>query len=63
MTKKEIKRLAKEIARNEKIVMNSTDSAEVNTAKDKIMRLTESIYDINDMVILDCYIQDYLSLK
>ena len=61
MSKKELKKLAKEIANYEKICQGAAEYAEKEKARQKIIELTEQIYNFEDLLVLDTLIQDYLS--
>lgn len=61
MTKKELKKLAKEIANYERTYQNTSDYELKERAREKITELSEKVYDLNDLVILDSFIQDYLN--
>lgn len=64
MTKKQLKRLAKEIAECERIIQINDDPYIVNEAKDRITHLTETAnLDMDDMIQLDEIIQSLLSEK
>jgi hypothetical protein len=61
MKKKELRRLAEEIASKERIIQTTEDSFTRSEAQNEVIRLTEKIYDMEDMLILDSYIQEFLS--
>lgn len=61
MKKKELKNLAQKIAKQEVIIQNSNDSAEIQAAQEEIMRLSSRVHDFQDIDTLDEMIQDILS--
>ena len=63
MKKKELKNLAKRIADAELIIQISSDKKEINDAKKKIIELSNHAIDLEDMIILDELVQDFLSQK
>ena len=64
MTKKQLKRLAKEMADCEYIIKTSDDPNKVNKAKNNISHLTESSeLELDDMILLDEMIQALLQEK
>ena len=60
MTKKQLKQLAKQIAKYEQIIQDNLDAEEVRDAKEKIMKLSNSDLSMADMLALDEYVQEYL---
>lgn len=61
MTKKQMKKLAKEIAELEKIIQFSQDKNEINEAKDKQVHLMDSAdLELTEMLELDLLVQKYL---
>lgn len=60
MTKKELKRLATEIAKQEKIIQQTQDSEERYRAEMTVMNLTNRINNGEEMTILDDLIQKIL---
>lgn len=60
MKQKELKNLAKKIAKYEKIIQTTQDPAERKQAENEIMKLSSSVHSFEDMVILDELIQDIL---
>lgn len=60
MTKKQLKQLAKQIAKYEQIIQDNLDAEEVRDAKEKIMRLSNNDLSLEDMLALDEYVQEYL---
>ena len=61
MKKKELKNLAKKIAKAELIVQNSSDVAEINRAQQEIMDLSSKVSSIEEMIELDDLIQEIIS--
>ena len=53
MKQKELKNLAKKIAKFEKIIQESQDSTERQKAEVEIMKLSSSVHSVEDMIILD----------
>jgi hypothetical protein len=53
MTKKEFKKLAKELARLERIVKTTEDTEARYRAEQEIMTLTNKVEDLEDMVMID----------
>jgi len=61
MTKKQLKKLAKEIAGLEHTIQSSNDPQVVYMAKEKMTHLTESAQlELEDMLALDELVQNYL---
>lgn len=60
MKNKELKNLAKKIAKCEQIIQTSTDKKAVHRAQEEIMSLSGCVDSLEDMVILDEMIQDIL---
>ena len=64
MTKKQLKTLATQLAKNEYIVQTSKDSWKVNEAKDAIMDLTMRYeLELDEMLKLDEMVQEILAKK
>ena len=61
MKKKEIKNLAKKVAKCELIIQNSDDEYEKEQARQEIMKLSSGIHSFEDLDILDEMIQDFLA--
>lgn len=61
MKRKELKNLAKKIAKAEKIVQNSPDAAEIGRAQQEIMDLSSKVSSIEEMIELDDLIQEIIS--
>lgn len=62
MKQKDLKRLAQQIANAEIIISTSSNSNEINKAKQSIMRLSRSL-DIRDMDLVDELVQEILEKK
>lgn len=60
MKAKELKNIAKQIAKYEHIIQTSDDKKEVRDAQMKIMELSGRVEKIEDMVAIDEYVQEYL---
>lgn len=60
MKRKELKNLASKIAKQEKIIQTSSDKKEQKMAENEILKLTSSIKSVEDMLLLDDYIQEIL---
>ena len=60
MKTKELKNIAKKIAKYEWIIQNSDDKKAVNDAQYQIMMLSGSVDKIEDIVAIDEFVQDYL---
>lgn len=60
MKKKELKNLAKKIAKYELILQNSTDTKEKEQAQNEIMKLTSEVHSFEDIDLLDEMIQEFL---
>lgn len=60
MKKKELKNLAKKIAKYELILQNSTDAKEKEQAQNEIMKLTSEVHSFEDIDLLDEMIQEFL---
>lgn len=60
MKTKEIKNLAKKIAKYEYIIQTSDDKKVVRQAQEKIMELTSSITSLDDMVAIDEAVMELL---
>lgn len=61
MKKKEIKEMAKKIAKYEMIIQNNTDKDEVIKAQNAILSLSKSVYSLEDMMAIDEMVQDMMS--
>lgn len=60
MKQKELKNLAKKIAKYEQIIQNSADEDEVHKAEQAIMAISGSVHSLEDMMIIDELVQDLL---
>ncbi len=60
MKKKELKNLAKKIAKYELILQNSTDEKEKKQAQSEIMKLSSEVHSFEDIDLLDEMIQELL---
>ena len=60
MKKKELKNLAKKIAKHEKFIQSSTDEKEVRKARLKILQLSEEVTEMEDFFQLDILISEIL---
>lgn len=64
MTKKQLKTLATQLAKNEYIIQTSDNSYEINEAKDAIMDLNMRYeFELDDMLKLDEMVQEILAKK
>ena len=64
MTKKQLKTLATQLAKNEYIIQTSNNSYEINEAKDAIMDLNMRYeLELDDMLKLDEMVQEILAKK
>ena len=61
MKAKEIKNLAKKIAQQELIIMNSTSLEEKGRAEQEIIRLSACVKSIDDMIAVDDAVQEILA--
>ena len=62
MNKKELKTIAKKIAKQEYIIQTHEEgSDEAVTAQNEIMRLTSSLRHIEDIIAVEELISDYLA--
>lgn len=61
MKKKEIKEMAKKIAKYEMIIQNNTDEDEVIKAQNAILSLSKSVHSLEDMMAIDEMVQDMMS--
>ena len=60
MKEKDLKNLAKKIAKAELIIQNSNDESVIENAQKLILKLTSQITSIEDMLLLDEKIQKIL---
>lgn len=61
MKKKELKELAKKIAKCEYIVQTSDDKKAIRKAQDDIMSLSGRVESLEDITIVDEMVQDILA--
>lgn len=60
MKRKELKELAKKIAKAELIIQRNEDPKQVQQAKDEIMKLSGHVDSLEDIVLMDEFVQDIL---
>lgn len=60
MKAKELKNIAKQIAKYEFIIQTSDDNKAVRDAQMKIMELSGRVERLEDMVVIDEYVQEFL---
>lgn len=60
MKQKELKNLAKKIAKYELIIQTSDDKHLVRKAQDAIMELSGKVNSLEDIVIIDELVQEYI---
>lgn len=60
MTKKELKKLAKEIAKHEQIIQTTEDPDAKYMAEQAVMTLTNKVTDMEDVLALDDLIMSIL---
>ena len=60
MKTKELKNIAKKIAKYELIIQNSQDKKAIADAEREIMLLSGCVDKIEDMVIIDEFVQEFL---
>ena len=60
MKKKELKELAKKLAKCEYIVQTSTDKREIMIAQDEILNLSSRVDSFEDFAILDDMVLEHL---
>ncbi len=60
MTKKELKNLAKQIAKLETIIQTSENSESVREAQNEEIRLMNKFTDVADLDLLDDLVQQYM---
>ena len=63
MKQKELKNLAKKLAKQERIIANSDDQNEITAAQAEIMRLSKQIHDFQDLDLIDEMVQEYLKAE
>ena len=60
MKLKELKNLAKKIAKYELIIQNSDDKEAIREAETQIMNLSGCVDKFEDMIVIDELIQEYI---
>lgn len=60
MKRKELKNLAQKIAKCEIIIQTSNDKEKVAKAEQEIMRISNSVANLDDMVIIDELVMEIL---
>lgn len=60
MKRKELKELAKKIAKAELIIQRNEDQKQVQQAKDEIMKLSGHVDSLEDIMLMDEFVQDIL---
>ena len=60
MKRKELKNLAKKIAKLEMTIQNSSDSNEIRKAQDAMLELSGQVNNFTDMMELDELVQEYM---
>ena len=60
MKRKELKELAKKIAKAELIIQRNEDPQQVQQAKDEIMKLSGHVDSLEDIMLMDEFVQDIL---
>lgn len=63
MKKKELKAIALKIVKLETIISENSDEQAVTNAKLELMRLTDGIESLSDMMVIDSIVQESLSRK
>ncbi len=61
MKMKELKNLAKKIAKFEYIIQNSEDKEAIRKAEEQIMIISGSVKSLEDMIVIDELVQEILS--
>ena len=60
MKRKELKNLAQKIAKCEIIIQTSDDKDKVARAEQEIMRISSSVADLDDMLVIDELVMEIL---
>ena len=60
MKKKELKNLAQKIAQYEHIIQTSQSQDEIKEARSQVMALSSKVKSLEDIMILDEMIQDFI---
>lgn len=63
MKKKELKNLATKIAKLERIIQANEDSKKVSQAQDEILKLSQSVHSLDDMILIDELVMEMLSTE
>lgn len=63
MKKKELKEIAKKIAKAETIIQTSEDAKKIREARESIIELSGHVNNLDDMIIIDELVQDILKQK
>ena len=63
MKRKELKNLAQKIAKCEMIIQTSDDKEKVARAEQEIMRISSSVADLDDMLVIDELVMEILEKK
>lgn len=63
MKKKELKNLATKIAKLERIIQANEDSKKVSQAQDEILKLSQSVHNLDDMILIDELVMEMLSTE
>lgn len=61
MKMKELKNLAKKIAKCEQVIRNSDDEDAVHRAEEEVIKLSGSVKSLEDIMIIDELVQELLS--
>lgn len=61
MKMKELKNLAKKIAKCEQTIQNSDDKEAIRKAEEEVMKLSGSVKSLEDIMIIDELVQELLS--
>ena len=61
MTKKQLKKIATQIVDLESKLKDTQDNSAKSALEKEIMRLTNSVTNLNDLITLDLLIQEHLS--
>lgn len=60
MKKKELKNLATKIAKYQKIINDSEDSAAIHNAQEEIMKLSSKVDSLEDIILIDEIVMELL---
>ena len=60
MKRKELKNLAEKIAKCEKIIQANENKEKVHKAEQEIMRISSSVADLDDLLIIDELVMEIL---